>query len=67
MDRLQSELRVVIPGLARSRPKTQIASDIATSLESFLVAQGENIGQRRELADAVKPELAPWSLGTRSP
>ena len=62
-----AELRVAIPGLAASRPQAEIAADIATSLEAFLAAQRQNVGQRRELADAVDLDqrLRLWILRLR--
>jgi hypothetical protein len=48
-----AEWRVVVPGLAASRPQAEITAHIATSLEVFLAAQCQDIGQRRELADAI--------------
>ena len=51
-----AELRVAVPGLAASRPQAEVAADIATPLEAFLAAKRQDIGQRRELADAVDLE-----------
>ena len=34
-----AELRVVVPGLAASRPQAEVTADIPTSLEAFLAAQ----------------------------
>src|ERR1039458_8102324 len=51
-----AELRVAVPGLAASRPQAEIAAHIPASLEAFLASQRQNIGQRRELADAVDLE-----------
>ncbi len=48
-----AELRVVVPGLAASRPQAEITAYIATSLEAFLAAQCQDIRQCRELADAI--------------
>jgi hypothetical protein len=50
-----AELRVAVPGLAASRPQAEITAHIATSLEAFLAAQRQNIGQRREMTDTVNP------------
>jgi hypothetical protein len=62
-----AELRVAIPGLTASWPQTEVAADIATSLEAFLAAQRQNVGQRRELTDAVDLNSELVSLGTPSP
>src|ERR1017187_7776941 len=51
-----AELWVVVPGLAASRPQTEITAHIPASLEAFLAAQCQNIGQRCELANAVHLE-----------
>src|ERR1039458_3310941 len=48
-----AELRIVVPGLAASRPQAEIAANIPASLEAFLAAQRQNIGQRYQLADAI--------------
>src|ERR1019366_10018054 len=48
-----AELRVAVPGLTASRPQAEITAHIATSLEAFLTAQRQDIGQRRELTDTV--------------
>src|SRR5258708_6947822 len=48
-----AELRVAVARLAASRPQAEITAHIATSLEAFLAAQRQDIGQRRELADPI--------------
>src|SRR5260370_4984926 len=48
-----AELRVVVPGLAASRPQAEVTADIPASLEAFLAAQRQNVRQCRELADAI--------------
>src|SRR5258707_1066287 len=48
-----AELRVVVPGLAASRPQAEVTANIPTSLEAFLAAQCQNVRQGRELADAI--------------
>src|SRR5271170_6578387 len=48
-----AELRIVISGLTSPRPQVQVATDIATSSEPFLAAEGQHEGQGSEVADAV--------------
>jgi hypothetical protein len=48
-----AELRIAIARLAASWSQAQIAASVPTSLESFLVPQGQNIGQRGNVADAL--------------
>src|SRR5713101_3718206 len=49
-----AELWVAIPGLTASWPQTEVAADIATSLEPFLAAQRQDIRQCREMAESLK-------------
>src|SRR5260370_29054781 len=62
-----AELRVVVPGLAASRPQAEVTADIPTSLEAFLAAQRQNVRQCRELADAIDLDqrLRLWVLRLR--
>ena len=62
-----AELRVVVPGLAASRPQAEVTADIPTSLEAFLAAQRQNVRQCRELADAINLDqrLRVWVLRLR--
>ena len=62
-----AELGVSIPGLAAFWPQAEVAADIATSLEAFLVAQRQNVRQGRELPDAVDLDqrLCLWILRLR--
>src|SRR5450432_3605507 len=59
-----AELWVAVSGLAASRPQAEIAAHITASLETFLAAERQDIGQRGELADAVdlKQRLRLWIL-----
>ena len=59
-----AELRVSIPGLAAFWPQAEVAADIATSLEAFLVAQRQDVSQGRELPDTVDLDqrLCLWIL-----
>ena len=62
-----AQLWVPFARLAASRPQAEVAADIATPLEAFLAAKRQDIGQRRELADAVDLEqrLCFWILRLR--
>src|SRR5258707_12310879 len=62
-----AELWVAIPGLPAFWPQTEVAADIATSLEAFLVAQRQNVSQCRELPDTVDLDqrLCFWILRLR--
>jgi hypothetical protein len=48
-----AELRITVPGLAASRSQTEIAAYIAALLKAFFTAQGQHIGQRRDVANTV--------------
>ena len=48
-----AKLRIMVSGLTSTRSQTQIATDIATSSEPFLAAEGQHEGQGGEMADAV--------------
>src|SRR5260370_10140761 len=62
-----AELRVAIPGLAAFWPQAEVAADIATSLEAFLAAPGQDVSQGRELPDTVDLDqrLRLWILRLR--
>jgi hypothetical protein len=62
-----AELRVAIPGLAAFWPQTEVAADIATSLEAFLAAQCQDVSQGRELPNTVDLDqrLCLWILRLR--
>ena len=51
-----AELWVAVAGLTASRPQAEITAHIAASLEAFLAPQRQDIGQCRELTDAVDLE-----------
>src|ERR1700733_10369472 len=51
-----TELRISLSGLTPFRPQAEIATHIATSLETFFASQGQDIGQRRELANPIDLE-----------
>src|ERR1700733_9599232 len=51
-----TELGVSLSGLTPFRPQAEIATHIATSLETFFASQGQDIGQRRELANPIDLE-----------
>src|ERR1700742_904562 len=51
-----AELRISLSGLTPFRPQAEIATYIATSLETFFVSQGQDIRQRRELAHSIHLE-----------
>src|SRR5258708_11478460 len=59
-----AELWVAIPGLTASWPQTEVAADIATSLEAFLASQRQDVSQSRELPDTVDLDqrLCLWIL-----
>jgi hypothetical protein len=42
-----SKLWVAVAGLAASRPQTEVAAYVATSLEALFVTQGQHVGQCR--------------------
>jgi hypothetical protein len=48
-----TELRVLLSGLTAFRPQAEIATHIATSLETFFAPQSQDICQCRELAYSV--------------
>jgi len=48
-----TELRISLSGLTPFRPQAEIATHIATSLETFFASQCQDIGQRRELAHPI--------------
>ena len=48
-----AKLRIAIPGLAASRSQAEIAAYIAALLKAFFTAQGQHIGQRRNVANTV--------------
>ena len=62
-----AELRVSIPGLTAFWAQTEVAADIATSLEAFLAAQRQDVSQGRELPDTVDLDqrLCLWILRLR--
>ena len=51
-----TELRISLSGLAAFRPQTEIATHIATSLETFFASQSQDIRQCRELAYSIDLE-----------
>jgi hypothetical protein len=51
-----TELRVSFSGLTPFRPQAEIATHIATSLETFFASQSQDIGQRREMAHSIDLE-----------
>ncbi len=48
-----TKLRIVVSGLTAPRPQAQVATNIATSSEPFLAAEGQHEGQGSEVADTV--------------
>ena len=48
-----TELRVSLSGLTPFRPQAEIATHIATSLETFFASQSQDIGQCRELTYSI--------------
>ena len=51
-----TELRVSLSGLTPFRSQAEIATHIATSLETFFASQSQDIGQRREMAHSIDLE-----------
>ena len=60
-----TKLRIMVSGLTSTRSQAKIATDITTSSEPFLTAEGQYEGQGGEVADAVnlQQRLRLWILG----
>jgi hypothetical protein len=54
-----AELWIAVAGLAAPRPQTEITAHIPASLEAFLAAQRQNIGECRQLAHAIIGKVIP--------
>jgi len=48
-----AKLRIMVSGLTSTRSQAKIATDITTSSEPFLAAEGQYEGQGGEMADTV--------------